>query len=133
MSGTTGMRLGYVILYVPDVAATMDFYETAFGLERRFLHEGGYGEMETGGTALAFAAESLALANGTQFRPVRPDEPAPGVEIALVSDDPMAAFDRAVAAGAQPVQPPQEKPWGQVVGYVRDINGVLVELCGAIA
>ncbi len=133
MSGAAGMRLGYVIIYVPDVAATMAFYEAAFGLERRFVHESGYGEMETGGTALAFAAEALAQANGTSFRPIRPDEPAPGLEIALVSDDPQATFDRAVAAGAQPVQPPQEKPWGQVVGYVRDLNGVLVELCGAIA
>lgn len=24
---------------------------------------------------------------------------------------------------------PFEKPWGQTVGYVRDINGVLIELC----
>jgi lactoylglutathione lyase len=35
---------------------------------------------------------------------------------------------RAVAAGAQLVREPVEKPWGQTVAYVRDPNGTLVEL-----
>jgi lactoylglutathione lyase len=43
------MELGYVIVYVPDVAATVAFYERAFGIKRRFIHESGtYAEMETG-------------------------------------------------------------------------------------
>lgn len=55
------MKLGYVILYVANVPATVDFYEKAFGLQHRFLHESGqYAEMETGATALAFAAEEMA-------------------------------------------------------------------------
>jgi catechol 2,3-dioxygenase-like lactoylglutathione lyase family enzyme len=50
------MRLGFVTLYVPDMAATVEFNEHAFGLSRRFVHESGrYAEMETGATALAFA------------------------------------------------------------------------------
>lgn len=35
------MQLGYTILYVPDVPATLQFYEAAFGLATRFLHESG--------------------------------------------------------------------------------------------
>jgi len=39
------MRFGYTIVYVADVAASLDFFGRAFGLTRRFLHEsGGYGE-----------------------------------------------------------------------------------------
>ena len=57
-AGNTGvcrMKLGYVIVYVADVAATVAFYERAFSLKRRFVHESGqYAEMETGATALAF-------------------------------------------------------------------------------
>ena len=50
------MKLGYVILYVPDVSASLEFFTRAFGIEQRFLHESGtYGEVETGATALAFA------------------------------------------------------------------------------
>lgn len=124
------MRLGYVIIYVPDLEAAVSFYEAAFGLTRRFVHPGGYGEMETGATALAFATETLAAGNGVAFRPNRrEDRDGAGAEIAFVIDDPAAAYERAVAAGAEPVAPPKQKPWGQTVAYVRDLNGFLVELC----
>lgn len=47
------MKLGYTIVYVPDVAASLAFFEQAFGIERRFLHESGmYGELDTGATTL---------------------------------------------------------------------------------
>mgnify|MGYP006317175061 FL=1 len=35
------MKFGYTIVYVPDVAASLAFFESAFGLSRRFLHESG--------------------------------------------------------------------------------------------
>lgn len=128
------MRLGYVILYVPDVTAAVEFYEAAFGLQRRFVHESGYGEMETGATALAFATESLGEQNGVCIRPNRlADTQAAGAEIGLVIEDPEAAFQRAVEAGATPVKKPALKPWGQTVAYVRDLNGFLVELCTPVA
>lgn len=124
------MKLGYVILYVQDVPATVDFYEKAFGLQRRFLHESNtYAEMETGTTALAFAVEALAKENGLTVRPNRAKDDAAAVEVALVTPDVQAAYERAVKASALPAQPPKQKPWGQTVAYVRDINGVLVELC----
>jgi len=59
---TPSVSLGYVILYVEDVSATLDFYEKAFGLSRRFFHEDdgkAYGELETGATRLAFASLEL--------------------------------------------------------------------------
>ncbi|MFO1183343.1 MAG: VOC family protein [Bauldia sp.] len=127
------MKLGYVILYVPDVAAAVAFYEEAFGLKRRFLHESGqYAELETGETALAFAHEDLAATNAP-FRPTRPADEAPAVEVALVTGDVAAAYKRAVAAGATAVAKPKTKPWGQVVSYVRDRNGFLVEICSAVS
>ena len=126
------MRLGYVILYVPDVAASVAFYAAAFGLAPRFVHESGYAEIETGATALAFAAEPLADANAGPFRRNRPGETPAGFEVGLVVDDVAAAFARATEAGAIAVKPPATKPWGQTVAYVRDCNGVLVELCTAV-
>lgn len=54
------MILRYTILYVENVAAALDFYEKAFGLERLFLHESGdYGELATGETKLAFSSKTL--------------------------------------------------------------------------
>jgi uncharacterized glyoxalase superfamily protein PhnB len=53
---------------------------------------------------------------------------APAFEVCFVSDDVQASFDRAVEQGAQAVTPPQTKPWGQDVAYVRDADGNLVEI-----
>ena len=43
------LTLGYVIFYVADVSATIDFWVAAFGCQRKFAHESGqYSELETG-------------------------------------------------------------------------------------
>ena len=125
-----GVRFGYAILYVPDVPASLDFYERAFGQRRRFLHESGqYAELETGGTALAFAALELAASNlPDEFVPAAAGESAPSFEVCFVTDDVGAAFSRAVGEGAEPVTTPHSKPWGQDVAYVRDPDGTLVEI-----
>jgi lactoylglutathione lyase len=129
--GGRAMKLGYVILYVPDVAASVAFYEAAFGVACRFIHEGQYAELETGATALAFANETFTPTNDI-FRRNRPAEQACGAEIAFVADDVTAQYARAVKAGAQPAIEPTRKPWGQIVSYVRDNNGFLVEICSAV-
>jgi len=54
------------------------------------------------------------------------------MEIALVSDDVKAAFVRAVEAGTTTLKESMEKPWGQIVAYVRCPDGLLVELCSPI-
>jgi lactoylglutathione lyase len=126
------MKFGYTILYVDNVEAALSFYERAFGLQRRMI-VGDYGELDTGATTLSFAARAFA---GTHFEgPIQQgglaNPPAP-MEVALVTDDVPAAFEKAVAAGARRVQNPEQKPWGQVVGYVRDNNGFLVEICSPV-
>jgi lactoylglutathione lyase len=126
------MRLAYTTLYVPDVPATLAFYERAFGLTRRFLHEGNdWAELETGSTSLSFAAESLT-AGLIDYTKNRPDAKPAGAEVAFVTDNVPSAFARAVEAGAIAVSAPAQKPWGQVVSYVRDCNGFLVEICSAV-
>ena len=123
------MKFGYTILYVKDVERTVAFYESAFGLKRKFVHESGYGEMDTGETKLAFAGVELARSNGVSFVEANREGPAPAVEVAFVTDNVDAAFAGAVKAGAIPVAAPKQKPWGQLVAYVRDLNGFLVEIC----
>lgn len=128
------MKLGYTIVYVPDVQASVEFFERAFGLKRRFIHESGYGEMETGSTALAFAAHELGASNlpGGYVRASDSEQPL-GMEIALVTDDVAFAHARAVAQGAVSVKEPVVKPWGQTVSYVRCPDGTLVEICSPAA
>ncbi|HVW21662.1 MAG TPA: VOC family protein [Opitutaceae bacterium] len=128
--------LGYVILYVPDVEKSLAFYERAFGLARRFYHSDNgkaYGELETGAARLAFASLALVREHTGQGVTVSgPGLPPLGFEIALISADVPAAYRRALEAGAASVAEPATKPWGQVVAYVRDADGTLVELCTAL-
>ena len=122
------MKFGYTILYVPEVEAAIAFYEAAFGFKRRFVSpDGGYGELETGATALAFVSRAQIESLGK--RPAEADAKAPGFEIALTTADVPAAVVRAVAAGATAERPVEVMPWGQTIAYVADPNGILIEIC----
>jgi len=128
------MKLGYTIIYVPNVAASLEFFEKAFGLKTRFLHESGtYGELDTGATTLSFAAHELGEMNfpGGHVHANKSPQPL-GMEIALVTEDVAAAHAAAVKCGAKELTAPSKKPWGQVVSYVRTPDGCLVELCTPI-
>jgi uncharacterized glyoxalase superfamily protein PhnB len=129
------MNLSYVVVYVPDVAHALSFYESAFGLERRLLHESGqFGELDTGTTVLAFTGHALAAdAVPLRYRPLSPDEDAAGFELTLTTADVQAAFDRAVGAGATAVAAPHATPWGQTVAYVRDHVGTAIGLATPMA
>ena len=125
------MKLGYTIVYVPDVAASLTFFTAAFGLPRRFLHESGlYGELDTGATTLAFASHEMGELNFPGGHMHASDSIKPlGMEIGLVTHDVAAAHQRALSQGASELSAPVEKPWGQVVSYLRAPDGTLVELC----
>lgn len=129
------MRLGYTIVYVPRVADSLEFFERAYGLPRRFLHDSGqYGEVETGATTLAFADHALAEQHfpAGHVRADRSAQPL-GFEVALVTDDVPAAHQRALQAGAQELAPPAAMPWGQTVSWLRGPDGLVVELCTPVA
>jgi catechol 2,3-dioxygenase-like lactoylglutathione lyase family enzyme len=122
------MQLAYTILYVDDVRKSVEFYERAFGLRRKFIHDGGdYGELDTGGTVLAFSSRSLMRQLGKQPQPARRD--APCFEVAFTTADVPQALEQAVSSGAALVQAPAQMPWGQTTAYVADLDGFLIEIC----
>lgn len=130
------MNFAYTLVYVADVAASLAFFDKAFGLPKRFLHESGaYGEVDTGagGTTLAFVDHATAR-DSVQHDYVAADasDKPLGMEIGFTVTDVPAAFDKAVAAGAKALAAPVTKPWGQTVAYVRCPDGTLVELCTAM-
>ncbi len=123
------MKLGCVVLYVPDVAAAAAFYEQAFGLHVRYMDaSGNHAQMDTGGTPLCFIAEGPRAKAGHTFRAHRPFERPAATEVGFVTNDVPAAYEAALKAGAAPYEPPRTRLNGQVVAYVRDLNGVLVEI-----
>ena len=130
------VSFGYTIFYVPDVAAALKFYTTAFGLEQRLLTpENDYGELATGDTVLAFVAHELAAANldaAGGFTQLDPTAAPVAASITLVTSDVAAMCDAAIAAGARSYVAPVEKPWGQTVAYLIDPAGILLELATPI-
>ena len=128
------MKFGYTIIYVPSVSDSLAFFESAFSLAPRFLHESGtYGELDTGETTLAFASHELGDMNfpGGHVAAHSSTQPL-GFELGLVTSDVQAAHTKAIAAGATELAAPVQKPWGQTVSYVRCPDGTLVELCTPI-
>ncbi len=128
------MKFSYTILYVKDVVQSVTFYEQAFGLKQQFIHESKqYAEMETGGTTLAFASNELAKSNLPQgFQENSLSNLPAGIEVGFVTDDVAAAFSHAIETGAVVVVDPKVKPWGQTVAYVRDLDGILIEIASSM-
>lgn len=129
------MKYAYTIFYVQDVSRTIEFYEKAFGFQKKFVTpENDYAELISGETTIAFA--SIALGNSNikdGFIRSSSSEKPFGMEMAFTTETIEEDFKKAVEAGAIEVHGIEEKPWGQKVGYVRDINGFLIEICSPIA
>lgn len=127
-------KLGWIIVYVPDVVAALDFYERAFGLRRTFVNAtADFGQLDTGQTALSFAGRARAeLEIGGTYQLPDPQEDPFNVEICLVFDDPVVAFRHAVATGCASIVEPAAKPHGQTTGFVRDPWGTLIEIASPL-
>ena len=100
--------------------------------------ENDYGELISGETTISFASLTLGntnLRNGyiPSSSQKSDDESKPfGVEMAFVTEDIEVDFKKAIDVGAIEYEPIVEKPWGQKVGYLRDNNGFLIEICTPI-
>lgn len=129
------VRFGYTILYVRDVAKAVDFYKAAFGFTDKFISpENDYAELSTGETALAFISQELGHANLKDGFLASDAAQLPlGIEIALVTDEVEQTLQAALGLGAILVSEPVQKPWGQTVSYIRDLDGFLIELCSPMS
>lgn len=120
----------HLIFYVKDVLISIKFYQEAFGFKPKFIHESNqYAEVDTGNAVLAFASDKLGdsnLPNGFTKNNVK--EKPLGCEIVFTVDNVHGSFEQAKKAGAIELASPSKKPWGQIIAYVRDPNGVLIEI-----
>lgn len=125
------MKYAYTIIYVENVTETIQFYEQAFGFQRKFITpEKDYGELDTGGTTISFASLELGTSNFSKgIDKVDKTKKTIGIELAFTTEDIEVDFHNAIDHGAIIFEKIVQKPWGQKVGYLRDINGVLIEIC----
>lgn len=126
------IKFSHTIFYVKDVLQAIHFYESIFGIKPKFIHESNaYAELMTGDVTLAFASEELGKMNLPKgFQKNSTDALPHACEIVFTTDNPDQLYQQAVKAGASSIASPQEKPWGQRVAYVRDPNGILIEIAG---
>lgn len=131
---STMIKFAYTILYVKDVAKSIEFYEKAFGFTRKFVTpDNDYGELSVGETTLSFASVTLANSNlkGGFDESSLANKPF-GIEIGFTTDNVEETVKLALNAGGKILENPKMKSWGQVVAYVRDIDGFLIEICTPI-
>jgi uncharacterized glyoxalase superfamily protein PhnB len=125
------IKFAYTILYVESVLKSMEFYQRAFGFSEKMLApDNSYGEVMSGETTLSFAQLSLAKSNLKDgFIESDLSKQPFGIEIGFTTDDVEGTLIQAVSAGAVLVEEPKTKPWGQLVAYLRDLDGFLIEVC----
>jgi len=125
------IQYAYTILYVEDVPETMEFYKTVFGFEHKMLTpENDYGELMSGATTIAFANHELGrsnLKNGFIESSIT-NKPF-GIELAFTTTNVEETIQLAINNGGVLLEDAITKPWGQKVGYVKDLNGFLLEIC----
>jgi lactoylglutathione lyase len=129
------VAFSHTIFYVKDIHKIIEFYEKAFGIKPKFIDESGlYTELDTGGTTLAFASEKLGKENlPEEYFPIDRSKATHGCEIVFTVKDVQQAYEDALLAGAISVVPPKHKPWGQIVSYVKDPSGILIEIASIMA
>jgi predicted enzyme related to lactoylglutathione lyase len=113
------IRIGYVNVFVNDLARAIGFYRDVLGLKLRHGDaEHGYAAFEAGSVSLGLAAvegEHAALAGRMT-----------GVGLAV--DDLEAEHARLVRAGVDFEMPPTRQPWGGFMALLKDPSGNVLYL-----
>ncbi|GAB2234059.1 hypothetical protein Droror1_Dr00003296 [Drosera rotundifolia] len=131
MASNLNPALAYIVVYVKDVANSVAFYANAFGHNiRRLDHSHRWGELESGSTTIAFTPVHQRETDDItgQVQEAQQQGQRGPIEVCFDYADVDAAYKRAVENGAEPVREPEQKEWGQKVGYVRDIDGNVVRM-----
>jgi lactoylglutathione lyase len=119
-------QVGYVILYVSDLAASIAFYRDVLGLPFKFV-DAGYAEFATHGTRFALYERRRAewLVGG-------PVAPGPAAEVVFLVEDVDEQARRLAAWGVPLLSPPADRPWGHRTVHVADPDGFVVEFAQEI-
>ena len=125
------IKYTYTILYVENVTKSIEFYIKSFGFSRKFVTgENDYGEIITGETTISFASKNLAnsnLKNGFIESDLK-NKPF-GIELGFVTENVAETIESVKNNGGIIIEEPKQKPWGQIVAYIRDLDGFLIEIC----
>ncbi len=124
------MKLDGFGILVKDMGTMIHFYRDVLGFEINEEENAANVFLEKDGTLfMLYRRSDLENMTGQKFNYA--DGWNGHYEIALSVENYAAvdqAFDQIVAAGGEPVMPPQTEPWGQRTCYIADPEGNLVEI-----
>lgn len=115
----------HFILYVADQQRSTSFYTAALAIMPH-LDVPGMTEFAIGPSAVLGLMPTAAIERLLPDLPLATDGPAARAELYLLVDDPVAAHERALEAGARELSPVQARDWGHTVGYSLDPDGHVV-------
>jgi lactoylglutathione lyase len=106
------------------------FYERAVGGACDHADDdGSYAELRLGSVVLGLVDVSHASRHFPgEFSRHELTEPSAAFELYIEVEDVAEALARAIAAGATQLSDPTERPWGQQSVFLRDPDGVIIEL-----
>jgi lactoylglutathione lyase len=119
-------QVGYVILYVSDLAASIAFYRDVVGLPFKFA-EAGYAEFGTQGTRFALYERRRA-----EWLTGHEVAPGPAAEVVFMVPDADAQARRLAALGTPILSGPADRPWGHRTVHVADPDRFIVEFAQEI-
>ena len=119
-------RIGYVILYVEDLEASVEFYRDVVGFAYKFT-DAGYAEFETEGTRFALYERRRA-----EWLTGRTVAPGAAGEVVVMVEDVDAWADRLAARRVEVLSGPADRPWGHRTVHVADPDGFVVEFAQEI-
>ena len=123
------LKLNAVGLFVNDMETMVSFYRDVMGMKTDWTGDA-YAELYSGDARLMmFGRKNFEEVTSRSY--TYPTGLNGTVELAFDVAN-FAAVDteytRAVKAGATPVFPPTDEPWGQRTSYVADPDGNLIEI-----
>lgn len=104
-------------LIIPNVAQWIDFVKQAFGAEEHFRAKRPGAEDIIMHAEVKIGDSMIELADANRQFPAMP------ATLVLRVTDPDAVYNRAIAAGADPLEPVKDQPYGTRAGTVRDASG----------
>ena len=104
-------------LVISNAGRWLDFAKRAFGAEEHFRAK------RPGAEDIIMHAEVKIGDSMIEVADANPQFPAMPCTLTLRVADPDAVYNRAIAAGADPVEPVRDQPYGTRAGTVRDASG----------
>jgi catechol 2,3-dioxygenase-like lactoylglutathione lyase family enzyme len=129
MAGFAVARAG-AILAVADVERSTAFYRDVLGFDVEAAYDDPpYATLVRAGARLSLAEQGHPAEDRPGVAMAAPADPSrAAVVLVLEVDDALAIHEELAAAGAEFLAPPFSPPWGGHRFFVRDPDGVLVEI-----